>query len=452
MKTKTKVEFTPAAIAVLRPENQQYERAEDSGLRVCVYPTGTKTYVVRYRFDSKPSKTTIGNAGSISLKDARAAAKKALGKVANGIDPNAADRAKRAEISNEVSKKFREFLDQHNTKRRGLPIRETTKVYTAALLGLKRNPKPNPKPDEKWVETGSGVLSHWKGKSLHTITEADVRDRLNEMSDQGAPIHANRTLAALKCFYRWAKIRPAPTDYIAQPNPETARNRKLLDDELRKVWLACDGEFYQMGAMVRLLILTGCRRDEVRCAKRTEFDLWAKEWTIPGERTKNGHEHIVPLSDLAMGVIASLPIIDGSDYLFTLDGKKPVCKPTRPFDRLCKRAKVFDWTLHDLRRTLVNGLQKIGVPVEVADAILNHRSGVVSGVTAVYATHDYDEEKRQALNAWAQHVREVIEAEPGEQVTFKNWRDEKWIETWVQRASVQPAKVTPFRRPQPQIA
>jgi integrase len=446
MKTTTKIEFTAAAIAALATRDQQYEVAEDSGLRVCVYPSGTKTYVVRYRFDGKPAKTTIGNADSISLKDARTAAKKALGKVANGIDPNAADRAKREEISNEVGKKFREFLDEHTRTRKGRPIRDTTKVYTAALLGLRRNPKPNPKADEKWVETESGVLSHWKGKSLHTITEADVRNLLKEMSDHGAPIHANRTLAALKCFYRWAKIRPAPTDDMSPPNPETPRNRRLFDDELRKVWLACDDEFYPMGAMVRLLILTGCRRDEVRCAKRTEFDLWAKEWTIPGERTKNGHEHVVPLSDLAMEVVASLPIIEGSDYLFTLDGKQPVCEPTRPFDRLCKRARVFDWCLHDLRRTLVSGLQKMGVPVEVADCVINHRSGAVSGVTAVYATHEYDEEKRHALNAWAQHVREVIEAKPGEQVTFKNWRDEKWIETWVQRAPAQPATVTPIRK------
>jgi integrase len=445
MKTTSKIEFTQTAVAALETRDRQYEAAEHSGLRVCVYPSGTKTYVVRYRFDGKPAKTTIGNADSISLKDARTAAKKALGKVANGIDPNAADRAKREGISSEVGKKFREFLDQHNTKRRGLPIRESTKAYTAGLLGLKRNPKPNPQPDEKWVETESGVLSHWKGKSLHAITEKDVRELLKEISDHGAPIQANRTLAALKCFYRWAKIRPAPTDYILQPNPETARNRRLFDDELRKIWLACDDECYPIGAMVRLLILTGTRRDEVRCARRTEFDLWAKEWTIPGERTKNGHEHIVPLSDLAMEVLESLPTIDGSNYLFTLDGEQPACEPTRPFDRLCKRAKVFDWTLHDLRRTLVNGLQKMGVPVEVADAILNHRSGAVSGVTAVYATHDYDEEKRQALNAWARHVREVI-AEPGELVTFKNWRDEKWIETWPQQAPTRPAKVVPDQR------
>jgi len=446
MKTTTKIEFTQTAVAALETRDRQYEAAEDSGLRVCVYPSGTKTYVVRYRFDGKPAKTTIGNADSISLKDARTAAKKALGKVANGIDPNAADRAKRERISNEVGKKFREFLDQHNTKRRGLPIRESTKAYTAGLLGLKRNPKPNPKPDEKWVETEGGVLSHWKGKSLHTITEKDLLELLKDMSNHGAPVHANRTLAALKCFYRWAKIRPAPTDYIAQPNPETARTRRLFDDELRKVWLACNDEFYPMGAMVRLLILTGCRRDEVRCAKRTEFDLRAKEWTIPGERTKNGHEHIVPLSDLAMGILESLPIIDGSDYLFTLDGKQPTCEPTRPFDRLMTRARVFDWTLHDLRRTLVNGLQKMGVPVEVADAVINHRSGVVSGVTAVYATHEYDEEKRHALNAWSQHMREVIEAEPGEQVTFKDWRDEEWIKTWLQQAPVQPAKVLAYQR------
>jgi len=405
--------FTPSAIEKLEPRTERYEVAEDTGLRVIVFPSGKKTFAVRYRVMRdgvlKPAKSTIGPA-SMDLRKARDAVRIVQGELAKGLDPDRDKRAARESVSQELGMMFCKFLDEHTRTRKGLPIRDSTKLYTAGLLGLKRDGRG------KWVPTEGGVLSQWAGKGLHTITEANVRELLKGM----APIQANRTLSALKVFYRWAKIRPAPTDDMAPPNPEVPRERVLSDDELRKVWLAAEDEFYPFGAMVRLLILTGTRKDEARLARWSEFRMKEREWHLVPDRTKNGRYHIVPLSDAVMELLESLPRIDDSDFVFTLGSDRPISKSTdRPLTRLCKRANVFDWTLHDFRRTFETGLQRLGFPIEVCEACTNHKSGSVSGIAAIYAKHDYAAEKRQAFDAWARHVTALVSGESADVIEFR---------------------------------
>src|SRR5262249_8163652 len=208
--------------------------------------------------NGKTGKKTIGNALSMSLKDARAAAKIAFGEVAKGIDPNAEERAKRKETSEEIGLMFRRFLAEHNTTRKGKAIRYSAKLQTASTLGLV--------PDGKggWRDTSNGVLGHLGGKSLHKITERDIGDMFREMSAE-TPVRANRTLSVLKTFFKWARVSNPPTDFI-KANPEEARTRVLTDAELAKVWNATSEEPYPFGSMIKLLALTGTRKDEARCA------------------------------------------------------------------------------------------------------------------------------------------------------------------------------------------
>jgi len=400
--------------------------AGQPGLYLLVHPTGRKAWVVMYRVGGKQRKLTL--VGSPSLETARKLAREALNKVAEGGDP-AADKqeAKRVVTADLVDDAFRLFMDKHVRTKKGRPIRETTRRETARLLGFKRDPA---KPDT-WIKSGGGVLAHWAGKRLDVIKPIDVRDVLDELKERG-PIMANRTLTALKTCFTWHVRREAldksPCDNVDPPTGEgdgRGRERVLTDDELAAVWRAAEAEGYAFGRMAQLLILTGCRRDEVREATWAEFDLPKREWLIPGARTKNGRDHLVPLSDTAIALLENLPRIKGKGLLLTTTGATAISGLSKIKARVEKAAAAelekleqvpAPWTLHDLRRTLATGLQRLRFPVEVSEAVLNHRGGTVSGVAAIYARHDYAAEKREALDAWARHVSAIVDGRPSDNV------------------------------------
>jgi integrase len=200
----------------------------------------------------------------------------------------------------------------------------------------------------------------------------------------------------------------------------------VLDDaELGAIWRAADVEAFPFGPIVQLLMLTGCRASEVRAAPWSEIDLERRTWTIPGRRTKNGRDHLIPLSDAAVTILESVPKIRGAGLVFTTNGKTPFSGVTRAKRRL-EKAVAYElgsiperWTLHDLRRTFVTGLQRLRFPLEVAEAAVNHKSGTVAGVTGIYARHTYANEKREALDAWARHVEAIVSGKPGSVVPFK---------------------------------
>jgi integrase len=295
-------------------------------------------------------------------------------------------------------------------------------------LGFKRDLE-NP---GKWIATGRGAAERWSGRAITDIRAYDVRDLLDEVVKVSGPVAANRALTALKTAFRWRVDRDSetlpksPCDGVNAPSPETARERVLDDLELAALWRAAEADGYPFGRMVQLLILTGCRRDEAREARWAEFDLPARKWNIPGRRTRNGRDHIVPLSDAAVVILATLPRIKGgAGLLFTKNGETIIGGLGRAKDQLADAmtrelgAEPERWVLHDIRRTFVTGLQRLGVRLEVAEAAVNHKSGSVSGVTAVYAKRDYAEEKRAALDAWARHVEAILSGKPATVVPLK---------------------------------
>jgi integrase len=397
------------------------------GLYLLVHPT-RKAWVVMYRrlADRKQRKLTLP--GFPSLATAHKLAREALNKVAEGGDPatekQEAKRAVSVPRADLVDDAFRLFLDKHVRTKKGQPIRESTRRETARLLGFKRDPST---PDT-WIKSGGGVLAEWRSNPpLNAIKPADVRDLLDVLAERG-PVMANRTLTALKtCFsFHMKRDRAAlpfsPCDGIDPPAAEGGgRERVLSDEELAALWRAAEGEANRsvFGPMVQLLVLTGCRRDEVRDATWAEFDLSKREWLIPGQRTKNGRDHLVPLSDSAVTILEALPRIAGrAKLLFTTTGETSISGLSKIKARVAKAMadelgqEPAPWTLHDLRRTLATGLQKLRFPVEVSEAVLNHRGGTVSGVAAIYARHDYAAEKREALDAWARHVAGIVEGGP----------------------------------------
>jgi integrase len=163
--------------------------------------------------------------------------------------------------------------------------------------------------------------------------------------------------------------------------------------------------------LAQLLLLTGQRLSEVADAQWSEIDLEAKTWKIPKERTKNDRAHEVPLSDAAVEIIRGLPRIEGkAGYVFTATGAQPVSNLSRLRGALRRAASERDVapTLHDLRRTVATSLQKLGVRLEVTEAVLNHVSGSRKGIVGVYQRHEYAEEKRAALDAWARRLETIV--------------------------------------------
>jgi integrase len=269
--------LTALQVERARPDSGRRREIPDHGkpgLYLVVQPSGAKSWAVRYRrhSDKQPRKYTLP--GFPSLAAAHKLAQGVLDQIAAGGDP-AADRraalaAAQAAESGDIGEAFNEFLCKHNRRKDGRSIRESTKRQTAALLGFRRDPA---KPAE-WIATGNGVLARWKGRTVHSIRQADVLDLLDDVASR-TPTKANRILSCLKSFFAWRMRRDetlgrSPCANISDPCAENSRERVLGDAELAALWRAAEGEGHPFGPMVRLLMLSGVRRDEARCAVWSE--------------------------------------------------------------------------------------------------------------------------------------------------------------------------------------
>lgn len=416
------------------------------GLYLAIHPTGAKAWTLRFRspverdshgqraarkltlgsFASEASKDAPRIGQPLTLTQARSLATAALETVRRGVDPTHTRREEKAEArddaiarsANTVEAAMAEFLKRYKgKKKRGL--RDSTRNLTAHYFGLKADLD---KPGEwKKTDPASGVLKRWAGRPLASITKGDVIALLNALVDDGKGVTANRVLTNLKTFFGWClrqhdMLAVSPAALVDAPAAEEKRERVLNAAELRAIWKAAGSDPF--GHMVKLLLLTGARRDELREAPWAEFDMDARIemngiswqgplWTLPAERSKNGKAHLVPLSDAAVAALQGMPRIKGKGLLFTLNGHTPISDLSKRKKRLDAASGVSGWTLHDLRRTFYSGLQGLGFSIEVCDACVNHTSSI-RGAAAHYAWHRYLPEKTAALEAWARHVDTLL--------------------------------------------
>jgi integrase len=220
---------------------------------------------------------------------------------------------------------------------------------------------------------------------------------------------------------------------LPKPGSEAPRERVLSDAELKAVWLAAGKVGWPFGPVVQLLILTGARRAEIGGLRWGEIADGIIE--LSGGRTKNGEPHTIPLSKPALAIIEGLPRVDGADgtitgeakrapahdYIFTTNGKTPISGWSKAKGELPE----FDpsWTLHDLRRTVATGLQRLGINLQVIEAVLGHVSGSRAGVVGTYQRHSFAKEKAAALEAWGAHVMGLVEGKkPGKVVAMRKGR------------------------------
>jgi integrase len=198
-------------------------------------------------------------------------------------------------------------------------------------------------------------------------------------------------------FLRWCVGRTvldqSPAEGVPLPSKDGARDRVLGDNELTQVMLAARKPGGPYGGIVEFLALTGQRREEVARLNWDELDLARRVWTLPKSRAKNAKAHLVHLSEQAMAVLTHADL--RGPYVFSLLGTKPFPGFSRAKRRLDQLSGVAGWRLHDLRRTCVSGMARLGIAPHVADKVLNHQCGTISGVAAVYQRHEFLVERQE---------------------------------------------------------
>jgi integrase len=376
----------------------EYPDAACPGLHLVVQPrTGARSWAFRYRRreDRKSVKLTIGQAGEggLSLAAARHAAAALRHRLERGVPPVTAVTAVTAESGgggDKIESAVAAFLERHVHRKN----RASTARATEGILN-------------------NIVLPAWRGRTIDSIRKRDVIDLVENVAVSGRGYRANRTLAVLSKLFNWLVARDAlafsPVAGVEPPHKEKARIRILSDDEVRAVWLACEHEGV-FGQIIRTLILTGARRDEVGLMRFQEIDDDRRLWTIPSGRTKNAREHSIPLSSQAWKLIDARPRFAGCPFVFSVDGKGPANNWSKGKHRISAKAGIAadTWRLHDLRRTAASGMQKLGVQVPVIEKALNHVSGTFKGIVGVYQQHDYADEVCIALQKWADRVEKIV--------------------------------------------
>jgi integrase len=274
-------------------------------------------------------------------------------------------------------------------------------------------------------------------KPFGDLRNRDVRAVIEDIVDRGAPIGANRTLAAMRKLFAWACARD---DLGLAENPalkvekqaEVRRDRVLTHDEVRLFWKACGTLRQPFGPCFQLLLLLGQRREEVAALPRSEISADGATWVLPAARAKNKREHEIPLPQSARDIIEALPRVAGrAGLLFTTTGETPISGFSKSKIALdaamleLKRkdiaavgddptdARIEPFTLHDLRRTMGTIMvDELDIGPHIVEAILNHVSGHRAGVAGVYNHAKYRNQKRHALDAWAAHLKWIVDGKP----------------------------------------
>jgi integrase len=170
---------------------------------------------------------------------------------------------------------------------------------------------------------------------------------------------------------------------------------------LKLTWQAADAAGGAPGALFKMLILTGCRRNEMTKLAREE--ITANTIELSGQRTKNGVPHTIPLTAMMRRVLDALP--QSGKYVLNA-GDRPMGDHSLAKEKIAPAIR--PWTLHDLRRSFASGLQRLGVAPHIVELAMNHRSGTFRGVAGIYHRHRYEKEVREAFGLWSKHIGALI--------------------------------------------
>jgi integrase len=436
--------LTAAAVAKFRAGKFRREISDGtSGLRLVIQPSGVKSWAVRFRRpNGKSAKLTLGTCddngsedtqepvigGHLGLAAARRLAAETRRQLALGRDPAAAYLAEKQRLrtaaietsANTFSAAAMSFIEQYARKK----VRRWKEQ--ARLLGLQ--------PADLTL-IRKGLVERWRDRPISEIDGYDIHSIVDETRRMGAPGLERRSdgvtesrgramFAVLSILFRWLaqhrRIDRNPCADVHRPAAATARDRVLSDAEIVKFWAAADSVGGPFGPLLKLLLLTGCRLNEVAGMRRTELSEDGTTWDIPGLRTKNRRPHRVLLAPLARELIAGMT--GKRELVFTTNGRTPVSGWSKLKKRLDAAMRIPVWRVHDLRRTAATGMAEIGIPPHIVEATLNHISGAKAGVAGTYNRAAYLPERKAALERWAKHIAGLVAGKPASVVPIRGRR------------------------------
>jgi integrase len=371
------------------------------GFGVRLRAGGKRTWIVQYRVGAKQRRVTLGSVEALDPDEARKRAKSVFAKVHLGRDPQVEKLTTRAKLQDTLGNVIAKYLSAYAEKN----LRPKT------LIEVRRN-----------------LMVSWRPlheAPAHSLKRSAVANRLAEIAEESGPIASNRARAYLAAMFSWAIeqgiVDVNPVIGTGKVTKETSRDRVLTDRELAIVWRQAGYGDY--GVILKLLILTGQRREEVAAMAWSEIDLATGLWSIPANRTKNGRIHDVPLSVPVLSLLRNVEMREGRELVFGRrngpfsgwsNAKSALdARITTALQDVHPKAKPLpQWCIHDVRRTVATRMADIGVQPHVVEAILNHVSGNKSGVAGIYNRATYSAEKSDALTVWGDYVSRLVQGTP----------------------------------------
>ena len=410
--------ITKRAIDALRSEAVAQQKTrylfdnEFTGFGALATKTGICTYFAEYRMrgaGGSSKRVTLGRHGALTPDEARRLAKEELGKVARGADVAQERKDARAKLKAGTFRDLSESYFAANGKR------EKTGEWKS----------------RRWKEVHAMIdqIVHpvLGAKVPDAITKFELASLINETKARSHSV-ARRLHETLRPLFAWGfecgAIKSNPMTGLRCPKPETPRDRVLDDTEIKALWQAASEQSWPFENVIKLLLLTGQRRDEVAEMRWREMDLDKGEWTIAKERCKNGKAHTLDLCPEAVLLLdpigdAAVPRLRNStdDFVFSTTGTTAVSGFSKVKVRIDARMKELlgpkfqPWRIHDLRRTAASGMAALGFQPHVIERVLNHVSGAQGGLVSVYQRHEYREERKRAIMAWGDHVMQLVSGE-----------------------------------------
>lgn len=359
-----------------------------------------RSWIAQYRIeDGSQRRFKIGDADLLNAKRARKSAELKLLEAKHGDDPQAMREEARRAAKHTMTSVADDYLATKEAQVKEGKYRDSSLRVTRLYL------------------TGEKYFGPLHSMPISKIGLADIATRLNAITRNNGSVTSGRARSALSSLFTWAMQNGLmganpnnPVIGTKKPADAISRDRVLKDAEIAVIWRACGDDDF--GRIVKLLILTACRRDEIGGLCWSEINLDEGALTLPKERVKNNHAHKLPLTELALSIIRNVPQVVGRDHLFGDRSGVGFTKWSADKADLDDRlgADVAEWRLHDLRRTVATWMAEHGdVEPHIIEAVLNHYSGHRSGVAGTYNRARYDRQIGAALALWTDHVLAVVE-------------------------------------------
>jgi integrase len=416
--------FTDTLVANLECPAGQKDKLffddKQKGLGVRVTQSGGKVFIVQWTDPASGQKRreVLGALGAITTDQARKAAAVYRGDVAKGLDPHA-ERLAKAEALRKAKEAEKQAREAAKAAKAEAAFTLDSLIADWAKLKLAKR-----RPRYRAEACRALRLAFQKdlGKPASKLLKARVLQVLDGYDKAEKHATARLVQAYGRACFTWAVKRGTlalnPFQGLPTGAAAVARDRLLTDDEIGAIWNAACTMPEPAGPFVRLALLTLARREEVAAMRWSEISLDLSVWTIPAQRMKRGQAHSVTLTDAAREALGAVTRIDGQDMVFTTTGKTPISGFSKIKTKLDKLSGVTGWVLHDFRRAGPSTLARLGFSSIVADKLLAHQPSALSSVARTYQQHDFNAEKKVALEAWAAHVLRCAKPESeGDKVT-----------------------------------